>query len=330
VLLKYFDVIVAGNYFLDLVFTELPAFLELGEEIYAGGFMMTPGGAFNSAAAMHRLELKVGWAGDFGNDDFSRFVLDQARAEGLDDSLFVHHNRPLRNITVAASYPADRAFLTYCDPDPAIPAALKALARANARLFYLPGFYTGPMAETGLALVRSKKMKIVVDGNAGGRIGKQSGKVGKTSVQGKEANVSAEGLKEEALLQNPSIENILQRIDLYMPNALEARRMTGESCLEQALLVLASLCPLVVVKDGPNGAWAIQNGVIIHSPAIPVKVTDTTGAGDCFNAGFLRAWLDGRPLPECLRWGNISGGFSTTASGGTGRVVRLLDTLERL
>ena len=66
-------------------------------------------------SAMHRLGLKVGWAADFGDDDFSRFTLERARAEGLDDALFVHHRRPLRRITVALSYPDDRAFITYVD-----------------------------------------------------------------------------------------------------------------------------------------------------------------------------------------------------------------------
>jgi len=113
-----YDVIVVGDYFIDLVFGGLPRFPELGVEIIGTDFEMIPGGAYNSALAMHRLGLKVGWACDFGTDDFSRFVLERARSAGLDDSLFVCHAQPLRRITVAASYPEDRAFITYCDPDP--------------------------------------------------------------------------------------------------------------------------------------------------------------------------------------------------------------------
>ena len=44
---------------------------------------------------------------------------------------------------------------------------------------------------------------------------------------------------------------------------------------------------------------------------------DTTGAGDSFNAGFLHAWLEGRPLADSLRAGVACGALSTRALGGT-------------
>ena len=68
----------------------------------------------------------------------------------------------------------------------------------------------------------------------------------------------------------------------------------------------------------------------MSAPAIPVTPVDTTGAGDCFNAGFLCAWLDSRPLGECLRWGNAVGGLSTTARGGTARIVTAADVARYL
>jgi sugar/nucleoside kinase (ribokinase family) len=119
-------------------------------------------------------------------------------------------------------------------------------------------------------------------------------------------------------------------VDLFLPNALEARRMTGMADLMAAIRTLAKLCPLVVVKDGPAGAYACAGAEILHAPAIPVTPVDTTGAGDCFNAGFIKAWLDGRPLIECLRWGNIVGGLSTLARGGTGCVVTVADVEKYL
>jgi sugar/nucleoside kinase (ribokinase family) len=288
-----FDVIVAGNYNLDLIFSGLPRFPEMGKDTIASGFAMLPGEAYTHAVTMHRLGLKVGWAADFGNDDFSRFALEQSRAERLDESLFIHHKKPLRRISVAMSFPQDRAFVTYYDPDPAIPAVIKALATASARLVYLPGFYYGPFLETGVKLIHLKKMKLVMDGNS----------------------------NDPVVMTDPAVSNALHEVDLFLPNASEARRMTGERDLERAMRRLGKKCPLVVVKDGANGAHAWNGRQLFHSAPIAVEVVDTTGAGDCFNAGFIKAWLAGLTLPDCLLWGNIVGGLSTLGMGGTGQRI---------
>jgi sugar/nucleoside kinase (ribokinase family) len=117
---------------------------------------------------------------------------------------------------------------------------------------------------------------------------------------------------------------------VFIPNAIEARQLTGAATTEAALRVLGGVCPLVVVKDGPRGAYALEHGRALHASALPVKVVDTTGAGDAFTAGFIRAWLDGRPTEECLCWGNICGGLSTTAVGGTAAAPTLREVEQWL
>jgi sugar/nucleoside kinase (ribokinase family) len=44
---------------------------------------------------------------------------------------------------------------------------------------------------------------------------------------------------------------------------------------------------------------------------------DTIGAGDSFNAGFLKAYLQRLPLDRCAAAGNASAALSTLRSGGT-------------
>jgi sugar/nucleoside kinase (ribokinase family) len=215
----------------------------------------------------------------------------------MNEALFVFHERPYRRITSAASYPQDRAFITYYDPEPQVPAAIPALTKASARVLYIPGLYTGPFLTVGKRLVKAKKMKLVMDGNSS---------VGDISGNSKECK---------------ALRNAIKSLDIFLPNALEARMLTGEQDLDVAILRLGELCPLVVIKDGPNGSLAYINHKISKEPAIQVDPIDTTGAGDNFNAGFLCAWLKGEPLESCLKWGNIVGGLSTTASGGTVRKI---------
>ncbi len=63
----------------------------------------------------------------------------------------------------------------------------------------------------------------------------------------------------------------------------------------------------------------------LQVPAIPVGPVDTTGAGDCFDAAFVTAWLDGQPLEKRLEWGKMVGGLPTLELDGTGRVVQRAD-----
>jgi sugar/nucleoside kinase (ribokinase family) len=292
-----YDVIVVGSYTVDLIFSGLDGFPQLGRDVVGTGFTMTPGEAYIFAVSMHRLGIKVGWAADFGNDDFSQFALKCAREEGLDEALFVFHDRPYRRISAAASYPTDRAFITYYDPDPQIPAAIPALTKANARLLYIPGLYSGPFLSLGKKLVALKKMKLAMDGNS------SEGEIYSNSPQSK------------------AIRRAVKGVDILLPNAMETQRLTGEQDLGLGIKKLAELCPLVVVKDGGEGSWAFTDHEFYKIPAIQLNPVDTTGAGDNFNAGFLYAWLDGQPIETCLKWGNIVGGLSTTSPGGTTRKI---------
>lgn len=292
-----YDVIVVGSYSVDLIFSGMREFPQLGKDVISTGFQMTPGEAYISAVSLHRLGVKVGWAADFGNDEFSLSALQSAREEGIDESLFVFHDRPYRRISAAASYPEDRAFLTYYDPEPQIPAAIPALTKASARILFIPGLYSGPFLNIGKRLISVKKMKIVMDGN------------------------SSEGNIYDYSRDCKAIRKAINSVDVFLPNASEARRMTGEMDLRTALGKLGELCPLVVIKDGSNGSLALSEGKLTQIPAIKVDPVDTTGAGDNFNAGFLCAWLDGKPIDLCLKWGNVVGGLSTTAVGGTSRKI---------
>jgi sugar/nucleoside kinase (ribokinase family) len=86
---------------------------------------------------------------------------------------------------------------------------------------------------------------------------------------------------------------------LLLPNADEARLLTGCADVTEAAQVLAARHPVVVVSLGPDGAlWATRDEVV-HRPARSTTVVDTTGAGDAFAAGLLAEWVaaGGHPDP---------------------------------
>jgi sugar/nucleoside kinase (ribokinase family) len=87
-------------------------------------------------------------------------------------------------------------------------------------------------------------------------------------------------------------------IDLLFANADESRALTG---LDPAAAAreLSSRVRIASVTDGANGAYLGAGRKVEHVPARRVEVVDTTGAGDCFNAGFLRGLVAGLPLYAC-------------------------------
>jgi sugar/nucleoside kinase (ribokinase family) len=57
-----------------------------------------------------------------------------------------------------------------------------------------------------------------------------------------------------------------------------------------------------------------------------VKAIDTTGAGDCFAAGFLAATLDGASLAEAGRFANAVAALSVQKIGAVTGVLSKPDT----
>ena len=92
--------------------------------------------------------------------------------------------------------------------------------------------------------------------------------------------------------------------DLCFPNLQEGALLGGERDPDRVAERLFDYYPAVVLKLGGEGAlYAGVDGERVRLPAEPVRVEDTTGAGDALCAGFLAAWLSGDPAGEALRRG---------------------------
>ena len=122
----------------------------------------------------------------------------------------------------------------------------------------------------------------------------------------------------EHTLQTAGMRAFLGQVDIFAPNEHEARMLTGLDNLDDVLGCLVEATRLLLVKRGPDGALAADRNGQIQAPGLPVRVVETTGAGDCFNAGFLMALVEGSSLGECLRAGNAAGALSSRAPSSLG------------
>ncbi len=81
-------------------------------------------------------------------------------------------------------------------------------------------------------------------------------------------------------------------VDYALLNAEEVKGLAEDDDLDAAIIKLSARLgggQTLVIKKGPDGAAAVRDGMLLSAKAPPVKVIDTVGAGDTFNAAFLAA-----------------------------------------
>jgi len=103
-------------------------------------------------------------------------------------------------------------------------------------------------------------------------------------------------------------------VDIVIANADEAWALTGLPP-EESCHALQKICTTAVVLFGEGGCWVGQDNLVIHGPPFPINPIDTTGAGDLFTSGFLHGYLEGKPLKECARMGNLLGSAVVSVLG---------------
>ncbi len=107
---------------------------------------------------------------------------------------------------------------------------------------------------------------------------------------------------------------------VLLPNADEARLLTGAADAETAARRLSRRVPLVVVTLGAAGALVAEAGAVtarVAAPPVPPeRRVDSTGAGDAFTGAFLAARLAGADPAEAARAGCAAGAEAVTLVGG--------------
>ena len=286
------EVAVAGEIFVDLIFSGLDAWPEPGKEIFARSFHRDVGGGTAiTACALSTFGTSCAIFACIG-EDAGDWITERLRGFGVEtDTLYLEAAEPTA-ITVAATQPHERAFLTYAGANQFFEARFAAAVRSGTRvagrhvhLAYAP--------EIGMAAE-------VLD---------------ELHAQGCSVSLDV-GWREGWLSDSRAVE-VLRKVDIFFPNEAEAARM---SHLQDAKAMLEWFAgrgiERVVLKLGAKGAAMLWDGRIEFANGCRATAIDTTGAGDCFNAGFLNAWLKGRDPQACLHAANLCGALSTESIGG--------------
>jgi sugar/nucleoside kinase (ribokinase family) len=289
-----FDIAIAGELNLDLILYGLPAEMQTERELLATDFRATLGGS--SAIVAHNaatLGAKVAFTTLIGTDDFGRIALDRLRGAGVDISHAIQDKSKATGVTVLLPHGEHRHILTF--PGTIAELTVDALDfdfLVQARHLHISSLYLQRGLHAGLPeLLRRLKH------------------TGLT--------VSLDTNDDPDDRWGSPLNEVLPYVDVFMPNEDEMCRMTRCSNLDDAVQALPVKPPAIVIKRGRRGARVYENTRITEIDPLAVTPVDTIGAGDSFDAGFLRAYLLNGDIVQCARAGNIAGALSTQASGGT-------------
>lgn len=120
----------------------------------------------------------------------------------------------------------------------------------------------------------------------------------------------------------------LPSTDLLFVNEDEARMLTGLAEIDKAGRALLSTgAKTVCIKLGPRGCQVFSESFSFVSPGFQVPAIDTTGAGDCFSAGYIAALQRNLSHPEAARIANAVGALSVQHLGATAGILTWEETL---
>jgi len=111
--------------------------------------------------------------------------------------------------------------------------------------------------------------------------------------------------------------HIWKSVDYLIPNEIELKELTKTEDIIAGIQILKKQgVKEVIVKLGEKGAGYENNGELVLFPAINVqKVIDTTGAGDCFLAGFLYSMAKNNNIAQAIKTGNLIASYSIQKKG---------------
>jgi len=279
---------VVGRPSVDVIFSGLSEWPMLGKDVETDDLGVCAGTSFNTPAAANRLGMRVAYVATVGNDAWSRLIREEFAAENLGTDFLEVQDRALPAISVGLNFAGDRGFVTHWGSD---------------------GDYDTEIAARAFAIVDridARHLHAYVDENP----------ELEAAARRRGMTVSLDAWGGPWWSSSRSLAETLAHADVLFANETEAAAMTGEADPQRALERAAEHCGCVVIKRGAGGAIGLAGGQMRAVPADPVIVRDTTGAGDCFNAGFLVGWLGGLALEDSLNLGVICGSRAIEDVGG--------------
>jgi sugar/nucleoside kinase (ribokinase family) len=282
-----------GQVMIDLVMAvnKLP---HSGGDVLAQSASFEAGGGFNVMAAAQRNGLPVVYLGRHGTGRFGDLAREAMNAEGIRIGITHRAERDTGLCVALTEASAERSFISYIGAEGELTAEDLACVPAEA------GDY---VYVSGYSLLHGGKAQALVDWVVDLPRG---------------INVVFDPGPLVDSPDEPLMQALLARIDLWTSNSVEALKFTGAADIAEALNRLANHLPadvLMVVRDGPQGCWISQRGDRQHVPGFKVEAVDSNGAGDAHAGVFVAGLAQGLSASEAARRANAAAALAVTRWG---------------
>ena len=290
------DIIVMGDINVDVIFT-IPAYPLPGNEAIASSVRMHTGGsAVNTAIALAKMDMDVGFIGRVGHDSLADRVLADLKESGVDCShVQIDPKVSTGLIFIAVTEDGERTMFGARGANSFTQAkAIDPDYFANCRWIHLSSY-------SFLAHHQYETILAVLD-------------LAKNSPY---TRVSLDIGTEPALRARSQIVEVLPRLDVIIPNETEVTLLGQGRSMDESLdnLFSGRGANAVVIKRGSYGCLLAVGSKRVQLPPFSIKAKDTTGAGDSFNAGLVLGRLVGLSWEASAALGNALGGLAATREG---------------
>jgi sulfofructose kinase len=247
------------------------------------------GGGLTGTAlvAAARLGARAAYCGVLGEDELSRFTLEQLEREGVDCLPVLRRAtaRPYHSVIVVDRSTGQRSVLASDEGVVDYPVAeVTDELISNCRVLFVDhhGVETACRAAR---LAHRRGIPVVAD-------------IERLNVDG--------------------IHDLIALVDHLVIGIELGHRLSGESepqAIVSKLLHQDRTC--CVVTDGARGCWyAANEGAARHVPAIPIQVVDTTGCGDVFHGVYAACIAQGEAVDTAIQVATAAAGLKATQPGG--------------
>lgn len=233
----------------------------------------TGGSVANTMRTLASIGGNGGYLGKIGKDEFGNIFKNDFEKRGIKTHLLYSESVTGR-VMGLVSPDSERTMATYLGAAAEMtPFEFTPATFENYDYIYIEGYlvFNHDLIKTAVEMAKAAGSKIAID---------------LASFNVVEANL--EFLKDL----------IKSSVDIVFANEEEAKSFTGKEP-EEALLEIAEMCELAIVKVGKEGSFIKRGNEIIKVGTIKAHAIDTTGAGDSYAAGFFYGLTNGYDLETC-------------------------------